>query len=566
MTKRLCSVPAHWILLAAGFVFLLTDAFHGNIWFDETYSVAIARYPFDQIWTIDSSDVHPVLFYWALHVLYLIFGTNLVAYRVFTVCGAWALALLGFTHMRRDFGPRAGVWFTFLALFMPYIPTMAVQIRMYSWATFAVTLCALSAWRIAKRLRSEDAKPLVPAGLWAAFFLSSLASAYLHYFGALSAFMVNLFLLVYLVRRGRGGLRQLAVFLVGAVAQVLVYLPWLFAAVISQLGVVGNTYWANPVWPTSYIEHATYPIVTSYLSFALRGENGPLVALIAQALMVLLVVATAAVAVCLVRKVRALTGRDGLRACVKGALSHDAARAALLGVMLYVSVYLLGLIAGIVLNSYIMYYRYLFVTMGPWLVFLALVLSRVDEGWLRGAVCAVLLCAAVLNQAILMYDDYSPDNQAPLTYFEQTYQETCEAAASEAAASEAAASETTTPEAAQSKTDQAVSVPVLSSDIGVISITSLAYQGIPQTYMDWQPGNWNAGYLCYAPTLSITRNWETTLDGYHGYFVVLGQSTGSQARDVHDLAAKDGVSLVSERLMFRPYERTYFDVAVMYKQ
>ena len=121
----------HVVLLVAGSLFLLTDAFHGNIWFDESYSVGIANHSFADIWYYSSGDVHPVLIYWALHVLNLVFGQNITAYRLFTVAGAIALATLGFTHVRRDSGWKVGVLFSFFALFTPYISLMSVEIRMY---------------------------------------------------------------------------------------------------------------------------------------------------------------------------------------------------------------------------------------------------------------------------------------------------------------------------------------------------------------------------------------------------------------------------------------------------
>ena len=54
----------HVMLLIVGLAFLLTGSFHGNVWFDESYSVSIANNSFAKIWDIGSGDVHPVLFYW----------------------------------------------------------------------------------------------------------------------------------------------------------------------------------------------------------------------------------------------------------------------------------------------------------------------------------------------------------------------------------------------------------------------------------------------------------------------------------------------------------------------
>ena len=114
LEKYLESKRFHVMLLIVGLAFLLTGSFHGNVWFDESYSVSIANNSFAEIWDIGSGDVHPVLFYWALHVLESLFGQNLLVYRLFTVAGIFSLAMLGFTVVRHDFGWKAGVLFSFV--------------------------------------------------------------------------------------------------------------------------------------------------------------------------------------------------------------------------------------------------------------------------------------------------------------------------------------------------------------------------------------------------------------------------------------------------------------------
>lgn len=58
------------------------------------------------------------------------------------------MAVLDIPMFVRDHGWATGVLFSFFALFTPYISLMAVEIRMYSWATFAVMLCFIYAMRI----------------------------------------------------------------------------------------------------------------------------------------------------------------------------------------------------------------------------------------------------------------------------------------------------------------------------------------------------------------------------------------------------------------------------------
>ena len=576
----------HLIVFAVGTAFVLIGAFHGYIWFDESYSVAIARHSFSEIWRIGSGDVHPVLFYWALHAVYLVFGQNILAYRLFAVAGSVFLAALGITHVRRDFGWKPGVLFTLFVLFIPYVSIMATEIRMYSWATFCVMLCALTAWRIACVLREGDTECVrrvraraegkrafagVPVLWWAVFFVSSLACAYLHYFGTLSAFMVNLLLLVFLAQRAarHRGARPLAVFAVGAAAQIALYAPWLLV-LAGQLGVVSNTYWANMVFPTTYIEFATYPMLTSFVSFALKGNYGAAAQGFFQ-LMLALTYAWLAVwalwaAFRLVK--RRITCAKPARGAAAGApceggaghalapdggslgplrralawATGDNVAPVLCALAIYLGVFAISFGASIAMNSLIVYYRYLGVAIGPLLFAATFLLSRVRSKGLISAACAVLVATSAGNMALMAHDYYSADNQVPLDEMSTTYNRLT------------------------SENDGAAPL-VISSDIGYISLTSLAYPDIPQTYMDWQKGNWNLAYEAYSPTLTCKNSWEEILDGYHGTIMVLGQAqSGVMPRDVSDLSEKDGFTLIESHSYYRPYERTWFTLAVIEKE
>ena len=598
----------HLAILVLGTAFVLIGAFHGYIWFDESYSVAIARHSFSEIWRIGSGDVHPVLFYWALHVVNLIFGENILAYRLFAVAGSVALASLGYTHIRRDFGWKEGVLFTLFVLFIPYTAIMATEIRMYSWATFTVMLCALTAWRIACALR-EPASEGVAAGIqkraqgkrlfagaplswWIVFAVSSLASAYLHYFGAMSAFMVNLLLLVFCIRRAacHRGAGALGVFVVSAAVQVACYLPWLLV-LASQMGVVSNTYWANMVFPVTYIEFATYPVQTSFVHFALEGNYGAAAQEAGRVLVTVTFVWIAAWAAWAVsrlvrRRVAAgenfaaatpesLTGGKAAAGTASAPLapggsesapapaandkgtndrtssllkslgrwaSSDAVAPVLCALAIYLGVFAISFTASILMDSLVVYYRYLGVAIGPLLFATVYLLSRIRSRVLVGTACAILVAVSSLNMTLLVRDYYSPDNQVPLDKMREAVD--CVTAENDG-----------------------TSPLVISSDIGYISLTSLAYPDIAQTYMDWQKGNWNLAYEAYAPTLTCKNSWEEIIGDYHGPLVVLGQGQrGVMPRDVEDLSKRKGFTLRESCTYYRPYERTWLTVAVIDKE
>ena len=646
---RLSSSAFHILLLVAGAAFLLTDAFHGNVWFDESYSVGIANHSFADIWYYSSGDVHPVLIYWALHVLNLVFGQNITIYRLFTVAGAIAMAVLGYTHVRRDHGWATGVLFSFFALFTPYISLMAVEIRMYSWATFTVMLCFIYAIRIigtqlatppariAQAARGLKCWAGTPRRWWITCFASSLACAYLHYFGAMSAFMINVVLLFALGarawrhrKRGPNPLPEqavcagapLRVLIIGCVAQVVLYLPWIVTAVTSQMGVVGGTYWAKIVFPTTYIELATYAFLTSPLSFAARGSYGVVPQVLVQgigyaaavvlAFLIAWAARWAAWRIGLHRAARkqqiaaakaqrtdgaasasagtasdTITGSaatpskdhaaamaaglaedpiSGASACrAAGASADPAVDTAVRAVkhlrlkrfyawlvsdpiapvaaalVVYFGVFAISWTASMVMNSMILYYRYLFVAIGPLLFAIAAVLSHVRTKPLVAGVVAVTLAASVVNQALLVRDDYDPANNVPVQQFRETVDRVADQNGGQ-------------------------SPLVVSTDIGYMGVTSVMCPDIPQTYMDWQKGNWDRAYMAYSPTLVSKMSWEIIFNNFHGTFICLGQAqNNSLPRDISDLSQKDGFNLVEYHTYYRPYERTWMTIAVMTK-
>ena len=56
----------HIALIIIGAIFISVSIFHSNMWFDESYSVAMARHSFSEIWQIGGTDVHPILYYFCL--------------------------------------------------------------------------------------------------------------------------------------------------------------------------------------------------------------------------------------------------------------------------------------------------------------------------------------------------------------------------------------------------------------------------------------------------------------------------------------------------------------------
>ena len=78
MRSRRCSSIADppcivLILISVlGVAFSAAGAFHSSVWFDESYSVALAAHPLPELIRLGAADVHPVLYYVCSHLLFTI--------------------------------------------------------------------------------------------------------------------------------------------------------------------------------------------------------------------------------------------------------------------------------------------------------------------------------------------------------------------------------------------------------------------------------------------------------------------------------------------------------------
>ena len=203
----------HIILIIVGTIFFLMGAFHSNIWFDEAYSVCLVRQSLTELIKIASSDVHPVLYYIALKIVAVIFGESIIAFRVFSVLGMVALSILGFTHIRKEFGEKVGILFSFLVIFLPVNLLYSNEIRMYSWAAFSVAVASIYAFKITKYNLKKD---------WIIFIVFSLISAYLHYFALFTVGVLNIVLLVYILKNNKILLKK---WWIAGILQAVLYLP-----------------------------------------------------------------------------------------------------------------------------------------------------------------------------------------------------------------------------------------------------------------------------------------------------------------------------------------------------
>ena len=78
--------------------------------------------------------MHPVLYYIILHIIGYFTGNSILSFRLVSTACVIIVAILGYTHIRKDFGEKVGIIFSFLVLFMPVVLAYSGEIRMYTMA------------------------------------------------------------------------------------------------------------------------------------------------------------------------------------------------------------------------------------------------------------------------------------------------------------------------------------------------------------------------------------------------------------------------------------------------
>lgn len=386
----------HIGIIIIGILFLAIPIFHSNLWFDESYSVGIANHSFQEIWEIGSHDVHPILYYWVLHGINLMFGNSIVAYRIFSWLCACMVGILGFTHIRKDFGKKAGILFSFFSLFMPVVAVYAGEIRMYTLAMLLVTLMCIYAYRIYKNEGNKQIKN------WVLFAIFSLASAYTHYYGLMIAGIVNLILFTHVVRKvwkTKEFIDEMKAFIVSAVIQIILYLPWLIA-LITQMSQVSNGFWISFTFPDTIIEFFTFPFTggTEY--------SKKIYAILFSSIIVMYLIYLA------------IKNKKQ-----KEKIEKEETQLIKLSLGIYFAVIIGAGLASLILGTLIIYARYMLCAMGVFLFFLAFYLSKRGNKYMIGAICILCLIMGIGTQIKLCKDNYDTSNQKPYEYLAENIKE-----------------------------------------------------------------------------------------------------------------------------------------------
>ena len=153
-----CKMRRHWFHIAIVLAPLVAMALcwwigsQQSVWFDEAYSVWLAKQPISELIRLTSIDTHPPLYYLILKLWASVWGYSEPALRAFSIlCYGGAMVIMG-CFVRRWFGTRAAGYALLTLIGTPLLMRYGFEIRMYALGS----LIGVSATAVLARAWHDD--------------------------------------------------------------------------------------------------------------------------------------------------------------------------------------------------------------------------------------------------------------------------------------------------------------------------------------------------------------------------------------------------------------------------
>ena len=500
---------AHKIIIILGIIFILLAAFHEDIWFDESYSVAIANHSFSEIWTITGNDVHPPLYYWMLHIIELIFGSNVIIYRLFSVLAIAILGIIGYTHIRKDFGEKVGILYSFLTFFLPVMSTYSQEVRMYSWACLFVTIMSIYGYRIYRLIKENKEKEKEET--WKKtqlknviiFGIFSIFCCYTHYYSLVTAFVVNLVLLIYLIKKRKESANVFRNFIILGIIQVVLYIPWLFY-LVGQMQHVGGGFWITLGLSTA-VEVPSFQFKRQ-LDTVFSFNAQTIIALVASILMYIYIAFR----------------------IYKAKKNKEEIKPGILAIGLYVTIILLMLIMSLV--QPILFSRYLLVLTGPYIFFLAYFMAKESKKIVTAVICLIILVLGTMSNIENININYDESNMKQIEYLRENIK----------------------PEDI-----------IVYSNIGNGGVIAAFFPENKQYFYNGAHWDVEEAYKAYGPGMETIYNYEDILKDYHGRIWLID----SENMGLYEEFPKEGIKVLEDPTRFdTKYQNYIYNIMLLEKE
>ena len=209
-----------------------------NVWQDEIYTMLVMRTKtVSDFLSFIINNVQPLLYYVMLYPVALISNCNISVLKIFSIFPTILLNIIIAVLTLKDKEKAESKLTSVLLPLYIVITTLtynflenSLQLRMYSWAMFFVTMSGIFAY---KTFKEPNVKNII------LFIILSLGSAYTQYYALIMEVIIYFYLFLALFIQNRANIKKIAII---TIATIVGYLPWL-GTVIKEFITVTNDFW-----------------------------------------------------------------------------------------------------------------------------------------------------------------------------------------------------------------------------------------------------------------------------------------------------------------------------------
>ena len=265
---------------------------------------------------------------------------------------------------------------------------------MYTMAMLLVTLMCIYAYRIYKNRDKKYIKN------WVLFAIFSLASAYTHYYGLMTAGLVNIMLFISFIieaKKEKKFTYNLKAFIISAVIHIILYLPWVLYLLL-QMKQVSSGFWIGIHFPDTLIEFFTFQFTgnlggTQYIPNLWAGIFGIIICVY---MIYIYAKNRKSEELKPARKAIAIWGMVALAACI----------------------------VSLIIWRPIIYARYMLCVTGIFMFFIAHTMAVKGNTKINGIICIISAILSIVVVINLSKENYDNSNKEIFNYLEENVQET----------------------------------------------------------------------------------------------------------------------------------------------
>lgn len=235
------------ITFFASLFFIILACQSKGVWYDETFSLGLARHSIKELIMLTAKDVHPPLYYLILKLAMIFFPGSATAAKIISIIPVILIMCISNYFFAKEFSYKSSILFTLLFLSMYAIFEYSIEIRMYTWCMLFCMLCCICSYYIYKYNNLKS---------YLLYVLFAECGAYCQYWTAFGIAINFILISIICLLRDKKSIRNI---LITAAIGIVLYLPWA-KVVISQLSEVSGEYWISKVTALNVIEYILYEL------------------------------------------------------------------------------------------------------------------------------------------------------------------------------------------------------------------------------------------------------------------------------------------------------------------